>query len=107
MNYLIFKKMSKGYRKQKELNYKHLSNILGIQYNEEGDMGLTIRQSLKFFEKYKYELEVYDCFMNKIFSYNPNVSYRVKTLKIMIKDEHIYELNDNIPSLSHKMITMN
>lgn len=95
------KKDSKGYRKTKEMNYKNLCDVLGIEYKEKGDMGITIRESLKFFEKYRYGLDVYDCFMNKIFSYKPNVSYYPKTLKIMIKDEHIYELNDNIPSLSH------
>ena len=63
---------------------------------------------MPFFEKYKLDFVVYNQFLKEIHSYKPDKQpYKYQVLKIMIKDFHVYELNENLLSLKKINITEN
>ena len=64
----IEKVVEHGRRRYKDLTVESLSNILGV-FNKDQDLGLSIRSSIKFFEKYHLSLFVVDIYDNLIFKY--------------------------------------
>ena len=63
---------------------------------------------MPFFEKYKLGFVVYNQFMKEIHSYKAEKQpYKYQVLKIMIKDSHVYELNENLLSLKKLNISEN
>ena len=83
-------------KKLKELSYDRLCDILKIK-SEKNNIGLSIEDVMPFFNQFKFGFIVYDSFMNvvhKIESENKSM-----VLRILIKDDHVYELNKNISKL--------
>ena len=90
---------SNGKRCYSELTYDFLCKFLNIE-NKPSNIGCTIREVLPFFERYRLGLFVYSQYMKLIFKYEPEIkNNRYAVLRIIIKDDHIYELNKNLKSL--------
>ena len=91
---------NKGYRRYKNsLTYDYLCDLLNIP-NTPDNIGASINDVMPFFEKYKLGFVVYDCFMKLIHKYEPDKKpndYMV--LRIMVKDNHVYQLNNDLKSL--------
>jgi len=98
----------KGCRRYKNsLTYSHLCKLLNIEEKEE-NIGASINDVMPFFEKYKLGFVVYNQFMKEIHSYKSDKQpYKYQVLKIMIKDTHVYELNENLLSLKKLNISEN
>jgi hypothetical protein len=93
---------SDGKRAYKELTYSRLCEILGIEEKPE-NMGLCIELAVnKFFIPFKLGLDCYDIFMNIVYTYRPDLKNKNcdAVLKIMVHDDHVYELNNNLHSLA-------
>jgi hypothetical protein len=92
---------SDGKRAYKELTYDRLCEVLGVE-NKPENIAVSIQNAVeKFFIPFKLCLDVYDIFMNVVYSYRPDIQSKYyEVLKIMIHDDHIYELNNNLHSLS-------
>ena len=92
---------SDGKRRFKALTYDSLCELLNLVNKPEG-IGCSINQAVFFFEKFKLGFFVYDMYMNLIFKYepeNPTMTKSYTVLRIMCKDNHVYELNNNIRTL--------
>lgn len=97
------RKDSKGYRRNKELTYDYLLDLCEKQ-NKPDNNSCTIELIVnKFFKKFNFiGLCVFDAYMNLIYKHNPTDRDNI-ILKIMVKNRHVYELNNNLDSLSHKI----
>jgi len=91
---------SNGKRCYRELTYDYLCEFLKIE-NKPNNIGCTIREVLPFFERYNLGFFVYSQYMRLIYKYEPEVksNNRYSVLRIIIKDDHIFELNKNLKSL--------
>ena len=97
---------SDGKRRFKALTYDSLCELLNLTNRPEGGIGCSINQAVFFFEKYKLGLFVYDMYMNLIFKFEPENPANTKSytvLRVMCKDSHIYELNNDIKTLQQKV----
>jgi len=84
-----------------QLTYEYLASELKIQYNK-NSMECTIKNAVEnFFNKYNWAgLCVYNCYMQLLYRKSPDEKCKSPlVLKIMIKDEHVYQLNENLRSL--------
>src|SRR4051812_44296928 len=88
-----------GKRMYKELTYELVCEIIGLTCKYQ-DIGISIRESVKFFEKFKLGLDVVNEFGEMLFQYRPpdtlNRHIYPQVLRIMIKNNHIYVLDDAI-----------
>ena len=93
------RKDKNGFRRNKELTYDFLLNLLKKE-NKPDDNECSINEMVdKFFKKYNFiGLYVYDSFMKCIFVHRP-IDKDCVILRIMIKNGHCYELNNNLKSL--------
>lgn len=95
------KKKSNGKRCYKELTYDYLCEILELE-NKPDNIGCTIERAIeKFFSRFEFTgIYVYDSYMklDTKFIANPN-NKDLATMRVMVKDGHMYELTDNIPKL--------
>ena len=65
--------------------------------------GLTIKEVLPFFEKYKLKLRVYDVFYNLIHRYDPEVpNFNHCPFYCVTDGDHIYTLNKDLDNLAQK-----
>src|SRR3954454_11023721 len=81
-----------------ELTYDNFCDIIGIK-NKNQDLGLSIRGSLPFYEKYRLGLDVINVFGEMIFTFRPSVLNRhisPNVFRILIHNNHPYKLNDKI-----------
>lgn len=85
-----------GKRIYAELTYDRLLNLLGIE-NKNQDIGLSINDSLKFFETYRLGLDVMNIYCEMIFKYRPqkelNTNINPQVLRIVINNNHIHAVN--------------
>ncbi len=89
------KKDKNGYRLYKELTYESICETIGMELKNE-NMGLAIRQSLPFFEKYRLGLDVVNYYGELLFRYTPeviNVNISPCRLRIMLHNNHPYLLD--------------
>lgn len=94
-----FEGMAKGARKYKDgLSYKYLCEILKLEYKP-SDIECSIEEAETFFKRYGYGLTVFDVYMNIITEIEPKS--KQGCLKLILKDDHVYRLNDNLQTLSH------
>jgi len=95
------KRKSNGKRLYKELTYDYLCEILELE-NKPDNIGCTIERAIeKFFSRFEFTgIYVYDSYMklDTKFIANPN-NKDLATMRVMVKDGHMYELTDNIPRL--------
>ncbi len=94
---------SDGFRRNKELTYDYLCELLEIP-NKPSQNGVTLQVAIdKFFKKFNFTgLYVYDYYMKLIYKHEADDDDRC-VLRIMYKDQHVYELNDNLKSLEQKV----
>jgi hypothetical protein len=75
-----FQKVNKnGTKDYKNLTYESLCGIIGIEHRKQ-NIGLTITQSINFFEKFKLGLCIYSVFGKRVFQYIP-IRYNKKMLE--------------------------
>lgn len=95
------KRKSNGKRCYKELSYDYLCEILELE-NKPDNIGCTIERAIeKFFKRFEFTgIYIYDSFMklDTKFIANPN-NKDLATMRVMVKDGHMYELTDNISRL--------
>jgi len=95
-----------GKRMYKELTYELLCEIIELPLRDQ-DIGLCIRKSLKFFEKFRLGLDVINVFEEVLLSYRPdniNTSITPRVLRILVHNNHTYKLdNDARYKLSKKV----
>ena len=97
-----------GKKKYKNnLTYGHLCKILNIE-EKESDMAVSINDVMPFFEKYKLGFIVYNQFMKEIHTFKPEKQpEKYQILRILVKDNHVYELTDKLLSLKQINISEN
>lgn len=92
-----------GKRMYQELTYSNLCKILEIpdmQDNNEVDIETVVE---KFIKKYKFlSLYVYDPYMNCILSHQAIDAKHSVSLRVMIKNNHLYQLNNDLKKLQSK-----
>lgn len=94
---------SDGRRAYKELTYDYLCELLDLE-SKPSDIGCTVERAIEYFFKvYDFTgIYVYDSYLNLIHKHISNPKNKnLSTMRVMIKDSHLYELNDKIESLKH------
>ena len=97
--------MVKCKRVYRELTPEYLCRIMGIE-NKEQDLGLSIRSSVKFFEKFHLCLIVVNVYDDVIFKYIPEIRYNninPHTLYVLVYNSHCYRLKSNENNFGHKL----
>ena len=92
-------------RSDKKKNLVTREAILEVLGRTEEDIkeGLTIKEVLPFFEKYKLKLRVYDVFYNCIHRYDPEVpNFNHRPFYCVTDGDHIYTLNKDLDSRARK-----
>ena len=76
------------------LNEQSLCELVGINYNENSDIGLSLQQSTKFFDKFNLSLIAVDIMANKISEHINESSRHIipSTLYILVHSNHVYKL---------------
>jgi hypothetical protein len=90
------KRKSDGKRCYKELTYDFVCQIMGLECKSQ-DLGLFIRQSLIFFEKFRLGLDVVNVYGAILYTYSPkaiNKDLSPSRLEILIHNNHCYKLDD-------------
>ena len=93
-----FDQLKKGVRQHCQLTYESLCNLLQIEDNKQ-DIGLSIKQSMKFFEKYRFSLMVINVFGQVLFYYRPdklNQNHKTTFMRMIVHYNHCYPIIDNI-----------
>ena len=86
-----------------------LANIFGVEYTKQ-NLGISIIESVRFFEKYKIGLKVFNIFKNVIYEYKLityNAHITPQTLYILVHNQHCWKLNDDLAALRYKHIDNN
>lgn len=98
------KRDNKGVRMYKELTYKRLCEIIKIDLKE-SDIGMSIKESHKFFKMFSLGLDVIDVYGSLIHRFRPNgaLSKRISPniLRVMIYNNHVYKINKNAQKIGH------
>ena len=87
------------------MTFDSLCSILQI-HNIEQNIGLTVKQSVSFFQKYRLGFFRLDRKYDIVFKYKPttyNDRITPRTLYCVFDNHHIYKLNDDINSLAQKI----
>jgi hypothetical protein len=95
------KRKSNGKRCYKELTYNYLCEILELE-NKPDNIGCSIERAIeKFFKRFEFTgIYVYDSYMNLEAKHISNPKNKdLATMRVMVKDGHMYELTDNISKL--------
>jgi len=94
---------SDGKRAYKELTYEYLAELLEIDLKP-SDNSCDLQTVIdKFINRFKFAgLFVYNCYMQLLYKSVPETNNPI-ILKVMMKDNHIYQLNDNLKSLEQRV----
>ena len=91
-----------GKRRNKELTYSYLCDLLEIP-DTPSHNAVSIQTVVdKFFKKFNFTgLYVYSPYMSLLYKYEPalNETRGTTVLRVIVKDKHIYEINDNVKQL--------
>ena len=94
-----------GDRAYKDLTPEILCKWLGVE-NKEQDLGLSIRASLKFFEKFHLGLVVVNIYDDVIYKYIPEKRHHrinPQTLYVLVYNNHSFKLNSHNKSFVQKI----
>lgn len=95
---------SDGKRANKELTYAYLCEILEIEDKPTHNAVDILTCVDKFFKRFNFaSLYVYSPFMELIYEHKASTKSDVCSLRVMIKDKHVYQLNNNLKSLEQKI----
>ena len=90
--YLAFEKRKKGGKRMyQELTFDYFCSLIGIE-NKKQSLGLSIRNSIPFFEKFKLGLDVINVYEEILFSYRPeklNTKIFPQVLRILVRNNHL------------------
>ena len=93
--------------KKREKNKLTRESILKLINQTEDDFkanGASLDDMTKVFEHYRIQVRVYDVFNNLVYQYNPEKrDHHIQTLYAIIKNNHIYTVNDNLSSLKQML----
>ena len=95
----------KGERAYKDLTVEKLCKIMEIE-NKDQDLGLSIRASLKFFQKFHLGLVVVNIYDDVIFKYIPETKHKLispHTLYVLVYNNHCFRLNSHERSFVQKI----
>ena len=87
-----------GKRCYKELTRESLMHTLGLDISMTQNIGLSLKSSIPFFEKYHLGLQVFDIYNSLIFSYEPekrNAVISPSVFRAVVHNNHIYKINAN------------
>lgn len=94
-------------KRDANLTYEKLCKIVNVK-NAAQDIGLTIRQSIPFFEKFNLGLDVISIFHETLYSYRPvgQLSDRIERsiMRILIHNNHCYLINDTHHKQMHETV---
>ena len=68
--------------------------------NKNDNIECSINDALPFFIKNKFSLFIYDIYLNLLYKYEPE-SKSHYALYLISRGNHLYEINNNIKTLSH------
>ena len=93
--------------KKREKNKLSRESILKLINKTEDDFttnGASLDDMTKVFEHFKIQVRVYDVFNNLVYQYDPEKrDHHIQTLYAIIKNNHIYTVNDNLSSLEQML----
>ena len=93
--------------KKREKNKLTRESILKLINTTEDDFkanGASLDDMTKVFEHYRIQVRVYDVFNNLVYQYDPEKrDHHIQTLYAIIKNNHIYTVNDNLSSLKQML----
>ena len=96
-----------GKRMYAELTYESVCQIIGLTYKSQ-DIGASLRESVKFLEKFRLGIDVVNVYGDMLFSYRPkgglNTSIYPSVLRALIHNNHIYKLDKDCKNKLHKLI---
>src|SRR6202522_2679220 len=101
------KTKTNGKRIYKELTFVRLLTLLKLE-DKNQDIGLTIIQSLVFFETYRLGVDVMDQYGEIVFRYRPetfNALIFPSVLRLIVFHNHVHRVNCNEAKFSHIDIT--
>ena len=93
-----FDELRDGVRRHSSLTYESLCDLLQIE-DKRQDIGLSINQSKKFFERYRFSLTVVNVFGQVLFHYRPdklNQNHKTTCMRIVVHNNHCYPIVNNI-----------
>ena len=99
------KRKKDGKRIYVELTYESVCNIIGLKYKNQ-DVGISIRESVKFFKKFHLGLDVVNAYNEMLYFYRPpklnsNISNQV--LRVFVHNNHTYKIDDSAKGKLDKM----
>ena len=89
------KRRPNGQRKFAELTYDVICDIIGIS-NKNQDIGISIKESKKFFEKFRLGLDVVNVYGQLLDVHRPeklNDHIFPQVLRILVHNNHTYQLD--------------
>ena len=93
--------------KKREKNKLTRESILKLINKTEDDFttnGASLDDMTKVFEHFKIQVRVYDVFNNLVYQYDPEKrDHHIQTLYAILKNNHIYTVNDNLSSLKQML----
>ena len=98
-------KHGKDTRKFAALTYESVCSVIGLTFKDQ-DIGASIRESVKFFEKFRLGLDVVNVFGELLFSYRPkelNTNIRPQVLRMCVHNNHCYKLDGSLESKIAKL----
>ena len=102
----VYKETFEKIFKKTKITYETVHEIIGDGPLKEKDNGYSIQQVMKFFEKFKIGLYVFDVAFNIVAKYNPpkrNTHISPDCLYVIFHNHHIYHINHNLNRLCHKI----
>ena len=93
--------------KKREKNKLTREGILKLINKTKDDFttnGGSLDDMTKVFEHYRIQVRIYDVFENLVYQYDPEKrDHHIQTLYAIIKNNHIYTVNDNLSSLKQML----
>lgn len=97
---------SDGKRMYAELTYESICELINLTYKTQ-DIGISIRESLPFFEKYRLGIDVLNVFGQFAFQFRPerglNQNLFPQVLRVLIHNNHLYKLDKACKSKLDKL----
>jgi hypothetical protein len=96
-------KKSNGVNKYKLISYESVKELLNIDKNMNSDIGISIEESLPFFKKYKFGLDVMSVYGEIVYRFRPekmNKDIFPSVLRLVIYNNHVYHINSDIHKFS-------
>ena len=102
----IYKEPVEKYLKKTKLTYESIHEIISDGPLNKESNGYSFNQVVKFFQKFKLGLYMFDIAFNIVNKYEPerrNKDINPEYLYVIFHNGHIYHLNHDLHKLSHKL----